>query len=103
MATAKETDEEQSTEQTFYGRVGHRHEGDHVRAGQRPVSRASRRRDGGTLAAGDQERMEFLRDAQAWQHYLATQAQVLLHQRLRHGDGRVWNPDAKIRNRILMP
>jgi hypothetical protein len=47
--------------------------------------------------------MEFLRDAQAWQPYLATQAQVLLHQRLRHGDGRVWNPDAKIWNLILMP
>ena len=54
-------------------------------------------------AAGAQELMEFRRDAQAWQPYLATQAQVLLHQRLRHGDGRVWNPNAKIWNLILMP
>ena len=54
-------------------------------------------------AAGDQELVEFLRDAQAWQRHLASQAQVLLHQRLRHGEGRVWNPDTKIWNLILMP
>ena len=52
--------------------------------------------------AGDQERMQFLREAQAWQQYLASQAQVLLTQRLRQGDGRVWNPEAKIWNLTLM-
>jgi CHASE2 domain-containing sensor protein len=52
--------------------------------------------------AGDQELMQFLREAQAWQQYLASQAQVLLTQRLRQGDGRVWNPEAKIWNLTLM-
>ena len=54
-------------------------------------------------AAGDQELVQFLREAQAWQRYLATQAQAVLQQRLRHGDGRVWNPEAKIWNLTLMP
>ena len=54
-------------------------------------------------AAGDQELVEFLRDAQAWQRHLAAQAQAVLHQRLHYGEGRVWNPDAKIWNLILMP
>jgi hypothetical protein len=53
-------------------------------------------------AAGDQELVQFLREAQAWQRYLATQAQALLTQRLRHGDGRVWNPETKIWNLTLM-
>ena len=53
-------------------------------------------------AAGAQELVQFLREAQAWQRYLATQAQALLTQRLRHGDGRVWNPEAKIWNLTLM-
>jgi hypothetical protein len=54
-------------------------------------------------AAGDQELVQFLREAQAWQRHLATQAQAVLHQRLHSGEGRVWNPDAKIWNLILMP
>jgi hypothetical protein len=53
-------------------------------------------------AAGDQELMQFLREAPAWQRYLASQAQALLTQRLRQGDGRVWNPEAKIWNLTLM-
>src|SRR5919108_5804149 len=48
--------------------------------------------------AGDQELVQFLREAQAWQQYLASQAQVLLTQRLRQGDGRVWHPETKIWN-----
>jgi hypothetical protein len=52
--------------------------------------------------AGDQELMQFLREAQAWQRYLASQAQALLTQRLRQDDGRVWNPEAKIWNLTLM-
>jgi CHASE2 domain-containing sensor protein len=52
--------------------------------------------------AGDQELVQFLREARAWQQYLASQAQVLLTQRLRQGDGRVWNPEAKIWNLMLM-
>jgi hypothetical protein len=47
--------------------------------------------------------VQFLHEAQAWQRYLATQAQAVLQQRLRHGDGRVWNPEAKIWNLTLMP
>jgi hypothetical protein len=54
-------------------------------------------------AAGDQELVQFLREAQAWQRHLAAQAQAVLHQRLRSGEGRVWNPDAKIWNLIVMP
>src|SRR5919199_6369174 len=54
-------------------------------------------------AAGDQELAQFLRDAQAWQRHLATQAQTVLQQRLHFGEGRVWNPDAKIWNLVLMP
>jgi hypothetical protein len=53
-------------------------------------------------AAGDQELVQFLREAQAWQRYLASQAQALLTQRLHQGDGRVWNPEAKIWNLTLM-
>ena len=52
--------------------------------------------------AGDQELMHFLREAQAWQRYLASQAQALLTQRLSHGDGRVWNLETKIWNLTLM-
>jgi len=52
--------------------------------------------------AGDQELVQFLREAQAWQRYLATQAQAVLQQRLRQGDGRVWNPESKIWNLTLM-
>jgi CHASE2 domain-containing sensor protein len=52
--------------------------------------------------AGDQELMQFLREAQAWQRYLASQAQVLLTQRLHQSDGRVWNPETKIWNLTLM-
>jgi phage protein U len=52
--------------------------------------------------AGDRELVQFLREAQAWQRYLASQAQALLTQRLRQGDGRVWNPETKIWNLTLM-
>jgi hypothetical protein len=52
--------------------------------------------------AGDQELVQFLREAQTWQRYLASQAQALLTQRLRQGDGRVWNPETKIWNLTLM-
>ena len=54
-------------------------------------------------AAGDQELMQFLGEAQAWQRHLARQAQAVLQQRLHAGQGRVWNPDAKIWNLVLMP
>jgi hypothetical protein len=54
-------------------------------------------------AAGDQELVQFLREAQAWQRHLASQAQAVLQQRLHDGEGRVWNPDAKIWNLVLMP
>jgi hypothetical protein len=53
--------------------------------------------------AGDQELMQFLREAQAWQRHLASQAQALLKQRLGQGEGRVWNPETKIWNLTLMP
>jgi hypothetical protein len=53
-------------------------------------------------AAGDQELVQFLREAQAWQRYLATQAQEVLSQRLLHGEGRQWNPEAKIWNLTIM-
>ena len=54
-------------------------------------------------AAGDQELVHFLRAAQVWQRHLASQAQAVLQQRLHSGEGRVWNPDAKIWNLVLMP
>jgi hypothetical protein len=54
-------------------------------------------------AASDQELVQFLGEAQAWQRHLARQAQAVLQQRLHSGEGRVWNPDAKIWNLILMP
>jgi hypothetical protein len=54
-------------------------------------------------AVGDQELGQFLREAQAWQRHLARQAQAVLQQRLHSGEGRVWNPDAKIWNLVLMP
>jgi hypothetical protein len=54
-------------------------------------------------AAGDQELVQFLREAQAWQRHLAAQAQAVLQQRLHFGEGRVWNPEAKIWNLVLMP
>ena len=54
-------------------------------------------------AVGDQELGQFLREAQAWQRHLASQAQAVLQQRLHYGEGRVWNPDAKIWNLVLMP
>ena len=54
-------------------------------------------------AAGDQELVQCLREAQAWQRHLASQAQAVLQQRLPSGEGRVWNPDATIWNLILMP
>ena len=54
-------------------------------------------------AVGDQELGQFLREAQAWQRHLARQAQAVLQQRLHSGAGRVWNPDAKIWNLVLMP
>jgi hypothetical protein len=54
-------------------------------------------------AAGDQELGQCLREAQAWQRHLASQAQAVLQQRLHSGEGRVWNPDATIWNLILMP
>ena len=47
-------------------------------------------------AAGDQELVQFLREAQAWQRHLASQAQAVLQQRLHYGEGRTWNPDANI-------
>jgi hypothetical protein len=52
--------------------------------------------------ADDQELMQFLQEVQAWQRHLASQAQALLTQRLRQGDGRVWNPETKIWNLTLM-
>jgi hypothetical protein len=54
-------------------------------------------------AAGAQELVRFLREAQAWQRHLASHAQAVLQQRLHSGEGRVWNPDANIWNLILRP
>ena len=52
--------------------------------------------------AGDEELVQFFREAQAWQRHLATQAQAVLKQRLSVGDGRHWNQEAKIWNLTLM-
>jgi hypothetical protein len=51
---------------------------------------------------GDQELVRFFRDVQAWQRHIATQAKELLKQRLLHGDGREWNPEATIWNLKIM-
>jgi hypothetical protein len=51
---------------------------------------------------GDQELVQFFRDAQAWQRHLAAQAKELLKQRLQHGDGHTWNPEAAIWNLKIM-
>jgi hypothetical protein len=51
---------------------------------------------------GDQELVQFFRDAQVWQRHLAEQAKELLKQRLRHDDGRTWNPEAAIWNLKIM-
>jgi hypothetical protein len=51
---------------------------------------------------GDQELVQFFRDAQAWQRHLAAQAKELLKQRLLHGDGHTWNPEAAIWNLKIM-
>jgi hypothetical protein len=53
--------------------------------------------------AGDQDLVQFLREAQAWQRYLASLTQAVLQQRLHSGEGRVWNPDANIWHLILRP
>jgi hypothetical protein len=47
-------------------------------------------------AAGDQELVQCLCEASAWQRHLASQAQAVLQQRLHSGAGRVWHPDATI-------
>jgi hypothetical protein len=52
--------------------------------------------------ASDQELVQFFREAQAWHRHLATQAKAVLKQRLNAGDGRHWNPEAKIWNLKLM-
>ena len=49
-----------------------------------------------------QELVQFFRDAQAWQRHLAAQAKELLKQRLLHGDGHTWNPEAAIWNLKIM-
>ena len=51
---------------------------------------------------GDQELVQFFRDAQGWQRHLAAQAKELLKQRLRQGEGRTWNPEAAIWNLKIM-
>ena len=51
---------------------------------------------------GDQELVQFFRDAQTWQRHLAEQAKELLKQRLWQGDGRAWNPEAAIWNLKIM-
>ena len=52
--------------------------------------------------AGDQELVQFFREAQNWQRHLASQAKAVLKQRLGASDGRHWNPEAKIWNLTLM-
>jgi hypothetical protein len=52
--------------------------------------------------ASDQELVQFFHEAQAWHRHLATQAKAVLKQRLNAGDGRHWNPEAKIWNLKLM-
>lgn len=51
---------------------------------------------------GDQELVQFFRDAQVWQRHLAEQAKELLKQRLQHGNGQMWNPEAAIWNLKIM-
>ena len=52
--------------------------------------------------AGDQELVQFFREAQDWQRHLASQAKAVLKQRLGASDGHQWNPEAKIWNLTLM-
>ena len=52
--------------------------------------------------AGDEELVQFFREAQDWQRHLATQAKAVLKQRLSAGDGHHWNQEAKIWNLTLM-
>ena len=52
--------------------------------------------------AGDQELVQFFREARDWQRHLASQAKAVLKQRLGASDGRHWNPEAKIWNLTLM-
>ena len=52
--------------------------------------------------AGDQELVQFFREAQDWQRHLASQAKAVLKQRLSPSDGRHWNPEAKIWNLTIM-
>ena len=52
--------------------------------------------------AGDEERVQFFREAQDWQRHLATQAKAVLKQRLNASDGRHWNQETKIWNLTLM-
>jgi hypothetical protein len=52
--------------------------------------------------AGDQELVQFFREAQAWQRHLAAEAKEVLKQRLSQGGGREWNQGAKIWNLTIM-
>jgi hypothetical protein len=52
--------------------------------------------------AGDQELVQFFREAQDWQRHLASQAKAVLKQRLSASDGRHWNPEANIWHLMLM-
>lgn len=52
--------------------------------------------------AGDQELIQFFREAQSWQRHLATEAKQVLTQRLSHAGGREWNQGAKIWNLKIM-
>ena len=52
--------------------------------------------------AGDQELVQFFREAQDWQRHLASQAKAVLTQRLSASAGRQWNQETKIWNLTLM-
>lgn len=51
---------------------------------------------------GDEALVQFFQAAQAWQQHLATQAQEMLTRYLHQGEGREWNPEAKIWNLTIM-
>src|SRR4029434_7188333 len=52
--------------------------------------------------AGDQELVQFFREAQDRQRHLASQAKAVLKQRLSASDGRQWNQETRIWNLTLM-
>ena len=50
----------------------------------------------------DEALVQFFQAAQAWQRHLAIQAQEMLTEHLRRGEGRQWNPEAHIWHLTIM-